>query len=301
MPSPAACVVATRALAGSMVYLLYAMSAVLMLAMPLALGTWLGRRYRANWGLFGVGVVAFAGSQVAHIPFNSYVLRAGWLPDGSAGLVELATIAAFLGLSAGFFEESARYLVYRWWARDARRWVDGMMMGAGHAGIESILLGLSLALNVAALAGILAGRFTGLVPAEQWSLAQAQAEALFSGPLVVALMPALERAFALALHLSLSLLVMQVFVRGERRWWWLAVGWHAVVDAVAVFLVREGGIYSAELAIGVMAVISVWIVRRLRPAVVERAREPEGAVLTPLPALERPPLSEEKLDDSRYL
>lgn len=284
-----------------MVYLLYAMSAVLMLAMPLALGTWLGQRYRANWGLFGVGVVAFTGSQLAHVPFNNYVARAGWLPDGSAGLVELATVAGFLGLSAGFFEESARYLVYRWWAQDARRWADGMMLGAGHGGIESILLGLSLALNVAALAGIRAGRFTGLVPAEQWPLAQAQAEALFGGPLVVALMPALERAFALALHLSLSLLVMQVFVRGERRWWWLAVGWHAAVDGVAVFMVQEGGIYIAELAIGVMAMISVWIVVRLRPPAVVAIAEPEGAGLTLPTALERPPLSEEKLDDSRYL
>jgi uncharacterized membrane protein YhfC len=71
----------------------------------------------------------------------------------------LLIIAGFLGLSAGFFEESARYVVYRWWARDARTWSQGLMLGAGHGGIESILLGFLLAINVAALAGVRAGRF----------------------------------------------------------------------------------------------------------------------------------------------
>ncbi|MDT8306996.1 MAG: YhfC family glutamic-type intramembrane protease [Anaerolineae bacterium] len=283
--------------------LLYAFSVMLMLAMPLALGTRLARRYRVNWDLFGVGVVAFVGSQIAHIPFNSAVARAGWLPDAAAGLVELAIVAAFLGLSAGFFEESARYIVYRWWARDARRWKDGIMLGAGHGGIESILLGFALALNVAVLAGIRAGRFGALLPAEQWSVAQAQAEAMFSGPVVLGLLPAAERAFALAVHLSLSLLVLQVFVRRQRRWWWYAVGWHALLNAVAVFAMQQFNIYIAEVAIGVMALISVWFVVKLRRAAgaAEAALSPDATELRPLPALKQPPLSEDKLDDSRFL
>jgi uncharacterized membrane protein YhfC len=290
-------------------YLLYSLSVFLMLAMPLALATWLGRSYRTNWGFFGVGVVAFVGSQVFHIPFNLFVENQGWLPDAGAGLLQLLIVSAFLGLSAGFFEESARYIAYRWWARDARRWADAMMMGAGHGGIESILLGLILALNVATIAGLSAGRFAAFVPADQWAIVEMQVELMTAGPLLLTILPAVERAFALVLHLSLSLLVMQVFVRGQRRWWWLAVGWHALVNAGVVFSLAAAAAAGAsvtasallaEVVLGLMTLVSLLIIIRLRPSTAPDARpapppEPVPVSLTP------PPLSDEKLDDSRYL
>jgi uncharacterized membrane protein YhfC len=284
-----------------MIYFLYGLSIVLMLAMPLAVATWLGRRYRANWGLFGVGVTAFIASQIGHIPFNLYVDRAGWLPDVTAGATELLLTAAFLGLSAGVFEESARWVVYRWWVSDARRWSDGMMLGAGHGGVESITLGLLLAVNVSALAGIRAGRFSALVPAEQWGLAVAQAEALSEGPLVLGILPAVERAFTIPLHLSLSLLVMQGFVRGERRWWWLAVGWHAFANAVIVVLTMRVSFYWAEVALAIMALVSLALIVKFRPAHIPQRVALDERVDSPPASIRTPPVREENLDDSRYI
>jgi uncharacterized membrane protein YhfC len=290
-------------------YLLYGLSVFLMLAMPLALATWPARRHRTNWAFFGVGVVAFVGSQLFRIPFNLFVENQGWLPDAAAGLVQLLIFSTFLGLSAGFFEESARYIVYRWWARDARRLGHGMMIGAGHGGIESILLGLILALNVATIAGLSAGRFAAFVPADQWAIVEMQVEVMTTAPLVLAILPAVERAFALVLHLSLSLLVMQVFVRGQRRWWWLAVGWHVLVDAVVVFTLAAAAAAHAsvtasaliaEVVLGLMTLVSLVIIVRLRPRAgpdVRPAPPPKPAPVSLAP----PPLSDEKLDDSRYL
>ena len=59
--------------------------------------------------------------------------------------------AVFLGLSAGVFEETARYLTYRFWAKDARSWSRGLMLGAGHGGSEAILVGALAAVNFVAL------------------------------------------------------------------------------------------------------------------------------------------------------
>lgn len=283
-----------------MIYFVYALSAILMLAMPLTVATWLGRKYRANWGLFGVGVTAFIGSQVGHIPFNLYVDRAGWLPDLTAGTAELVLVAAFLGLSAGLFEETARWVVYRWWVKDARRWSDGMMLGAGHGGIESIVLGILLVVNVAALIGIRAGHFTALVPAEQWALAVAQAEAFAEGPVVLAIIPAVERALVIPLHLSLSLLVMQGFVRSEGRWWWLAVGWHALANMVAVILAARANIYVAELALGLIALMSVVLIVKFRPTESSPRVTLRPPVVAPPAPITPPALSDEKLDESRY-
>lgn len=283
-------------------YLFYAVSAILMLAMPLALATWLARRFRTNWGYFGIGAAAFVGSQILHIPFNNWVGARGWLPDASAGVGELLIVAAFLGLSAGVFEESFRYLSFRFWARDARRWADALMVGAGHGGIESLLLGLNLALQILVLAGVRAGRFRSLIPAEQWEFVQAQAEQLFSGPLLLALLPGVERALAIVLHLSLSVLVLQCFVRGGRRWWLFAVLWHALANALAVVTLTLVNAYAAEAVLGVVALLSLLISRRLRPAPAQPVLPAaESAAPGPPPPLRPPVPTGDKLDDSRYL
>lgn len=284
-----------------MPYLFYAASVILMLAMPLALGAWLARRYRTNWGHFGVGAATFVGSQLLHIPFNLWVGAQGWLPEATAGLRALLIVALFLGLSAGLFEETFRYLSFRFWARDARRWADGLMVGAGHGGVESILLGLNLALQLLVLAGVRAGRFQALIPAGQWEFVQAQAEEIFGGPVLLALLPGVERALALVLHLSLSVLVLQCFVRSERRWWLFAVLWHALANFLAVVTLRLAGAYAAEAMLGVVALLSLLIIRRLRQADPAPVDGRAGAQPAPPPRLEPLPLNEERLDDSRYL
>ena len=53
----------------------------------------------------------------------------------------MAVVAVFYGLSAGLFEEIARYLTYRFWLKDSQNWKSGLMFGAGHGGIEAMILG----------------------------------------------------------------------------------------------------------------------------------------------------------------
>ena len=75
---------------------------------------------------------------------------------------------------------------------------------------------------------------------------------------------AVERAFSLVFHLSASVLVLQAFTRRHIRWLFLAIGWHAFVDALAVYSVGTWGPYVAEAIIGVMALISLGIIFALR-------------------------------------
>lgn len=279
-------------------------NAFLMVVLGLGLGAFIARRWKLPWGLYGIGAVTFVLSQVGHIPFNAYVLNAlftrlGWTDLSSSGA--LLGGAAMLGLSAGVFEEGARYLMYRFWARRARRWEGALMIGAGHGGIEAILLGL---LSGYALVQVLALQGTDLasvLPAEQVETARLQIEAYWAAPWYAALLGAVERAFALCLHLSLSVMVLQCFTRG--RWFWLllAIGWHAAVDGTALIAVQHLGPYWTEAIVGVFAALSLVIVF----ALCQPAEEP-GAAAGPAhggrPILraedERP--TTERLDDSRF-
>jgi uncharacterized membrane protein YhfC len=281
------------------------LNAGLMIGLGLALGAWLAKRRKVPWGLFGIGAATFVASQIGHIPFNSLILSRvldglGWADMTSTG--SLIGASALLGLSAGIFEEGARYLMYRFWAKKARSWDEALMIGAGHGGVEAILLGL---LTVYALVQALALRGVDLatiVPADQVEAARLQLAAYWAAPWYASLLGAVERAFAICLHLSLGVMVMQCFTRREWFWLPLAIGWHALVDGVALVAIQHLGPYWTEALVGVMAIISLGILFALRPNPAPATASPgvRQVESPPLPAHrgERP--TQDQLDDSRF-
>lgn len=257
-----------------MVYGLLTLNSLLMLILPVLLGIWLVRRYQVGWKLFLLGAAGFVVSQIFHIPFNQFVLNpfiAGIMEQGETiGRVLLA--ALLLGLSAGVFEEVTRYIFYRR-MKNRRRWDEGLMFGAGWGGVESIILGLLAATTVANVYIYQSGLIETLVPAEQLAnnpeaitAAAQQIEELVNSPPWMLLLGAVERVFALVLHLSLSILVLQVFVRKNIIWLFVAIGWHALVNAVAVFgVMQEWDMLLIEATIGAAAVVSYFIIRYFKP------------------------------------
>jgi uncharacterized membrane protein YhfC len=280
---------------------------LLMIAMPVLLGIFLAGRLKAEWRLFGLGMVAFVGSQVLHIPFNAWVLSPliqRWHLEPVPGSAQLAAMAVLLGFLAGVFEESARYWVYRSWLRESRSWRDGLMLGAGHGGMEAILLGLLSFYSFLQLMALQGTDLTQVLKADQVEITRSILQMYWSLPYYQHLIPALERAAALCLHLGLSVLVLQAFARHNRLWFGLAIVWHAAVDAVAVFAVRTWGVYVAEGLVVICGLISVGIVLALRRPEWE---EPHIEDQLPAPPLGRPqiePPAEEldsaRLEESRY-
>lgn len=280
---------------------LYGLSYLLMVLMPIAVGAWIHRARGASWKLFLMGAVTFIVSQALHLPFNWLVLQQWQLvPSDTAVLSNLIALAVFGGLSAGVFEEVARYVTYRFWATDARTWGRGLMLGAGHGGVESILLGLLAAFGVVSLwFTVNNAAVMDALPPEQVALVEEQATAVFDVAWYMALLPFVERAITIALHLALSLMVMQVFTRGKLRWLWLAILFHALVDAVAVFAVATWGVLPTEAILIVFGLASLGVIFALREP------EPEPEAPEPLPPaaagpIAAPRVTDEALDDSRY-
>jgi uncharacterized membrane protein YhfC len=282
-----------------------ALNALLMIALPLALGVFLARRAGTSWGLFGAGAVTFVASQALHIPFNAFILNAGikslgWA--GASGGWALVGVSVVLGLSAGLFEESARYATYRLWVKGARRWVDGLMLGAGHGGIEAILLGGLTTWALVQAYALRGADLSAVLPADQVAAATAQLAAYWGAPWHAALLGAVERLFALCMHLSLSVLVLQVFVRPKWFWFPLAVAWHATIDAVAVYSAATIGPYATEALVGVGALLSLVVVWALR----SRSLEEVKPQIPPPPAPEmlarhdKEDVSADQVQDSRF-
>ena len=173
------------------------------------------------------------------------------------------------------------------------------MYGAGWGGSEAILLGLAVLWALTQALLFRQGALQSLIPAEQLELVEAQFAAYWDTPLLVNLLGAAERTFALALHLSLSVMVMRVFTHGNRLWLVAAIAWHALVDAVAVVAVTQIGPVQTEAIVAVMGIISVVIIFWLREddAAPEERRKEKRPEFEP-PAVE---VTDEKLEDSRYI
>ena len=134
---------------------------------------------------------------------------------------------------------------------------------------------VALALNQDGLAGVEALMGTG-------SLSDAQIATLVplvTTPAWMYLWSGFERVVAIAIHLSLSVLVYRGVRTGERRWLPLAVLLHAGVDCVACAIVTSAflPIAGVELAALLWAVGLVLLARRsYRALAVQGAETPEN-------------------------
>ncbi len=273
----------------------------LMILIPIVVAIFIRRRTGAPWRLFFIGAVTFIASQVLHIPFNFVVQRSGLLPSDTTLMTNLLVYAAFLGLSAGVFEETARYLTYRFWAKDARSWSRGLMLGAGHGGIEAILVGALAAVNfVALLAAVNNETAMNALPADQRSMVTSALAQIMDAPAGTLLLGAVERVFAIAAHLAMSLLVLQVFLRRNIAWLFASIGFHTLLNMVAVIAASRLNPFATEGIIGLFALLALVIIFRLRTPEPEPAPEPEAL---PPPAdaaaLDLRP-TDDALDRSRY-
>lgn len=291
-----------------LIFYTHALNGLLMVAMPFILGIYLSVKLKLSWRLWFIGAAVFVLSQVGHIPFNALMtslFKNGILPAPPEAWKYSFNIL-FLSFSAGLWEESFRYGAYRWWVMDARSWRQAVMLGAGHGGVEAFLLGILVLvgfINAVAARGM--DLSTRLDP-EQLQQAQQQLVAYWSADWYDTLLGALERLFTIPFHIAASVMMLQVFVRRQRRWYWFCLLWHTALNAIALFVLGAWGAYAAEGALGLIALLNLGIIFLLRRG--EKTGEeplpirppapvPDASTLQHLSQVDESPPS---LDDTRY-
>lgn len=258
---------------------------------PLVVAYLVGRRLGVGWRYFGYGALIFFLFQIiSRVPLMQ-VGQALLAPQlrASAGLrFAWITLAAF---TAGLFEEVGRYVGYRWlMRREEKTWPKAVMYGLGHGGIESMLLiaGLTAVTLIQLLALSRTDLSTLPISAEQRAEIAQQLAAISAQPAWLGLLGAWERAWSIALHVALSVVVLQVFRRGDLRWLWLAIGLHALVDWLAAGLPTllplgdMAKVLVPEAIVTVVGLISLWAIARLRDRPIADAAAPAPPALPPL-------------------
>jgi len=182
----------------------------------------------------------------------------------------LAIWIIFLSFTAGLFEEFGRYVGYRWMMnRDPKTWKIGVLYGLGHGGIESIILvGVN---NLAAFGLLLFLPVIQRIFPQEITGALNQQVALLTGiPSWMPLLASWERFWTIPVHVALSVIVLQVFIRRGIKWLWMAIGFHTIVNLFVVGLVTilpisaEKNPILVSIPVAIVGLLAVWIIWRFR-------------------------------------
>lgn len=199
---------------------------VFITALPLGLMIYLRKKHSARWMPFLIGGVFFPVFAMMIEPLLHVLVLGSSL--GPVLQEKVWAYALYGGLAAGLFEETARLVAFKMVLRGEAEPVTALSYGLGHGGMEALLLvGTAMINNL--LMGMLL--LQGGQPPENLAAA---AETLASTPTIMFLWSALERASALVLHVSNSVLVFAAVRTGKWVLFPAAILTHAGLNFLAV-------------------------------------------------------------------
>lgn len=149
---------------------------------------------------------------------------------------------------AGIFEECGRYVVIKYLIKKNKTRENMVMYGIGHGGIEVWAISLMTVVNFLAMAVVIQGQglegalpilgITGEIPENMMgSVATAISSAVNFGAMN-GVLTVLERVGAMAVHISLTVVVAYGVTSGQRKYLPLAILAHAGVDLLPALYQR---------------------------------------------------------------
>lgn len=228
-----------------------------------ALALWARARWRRPVAWLGVGALTFTGAQALRLPLLAgltELFRRGWLPQPPNPLLFNLVV---LSLSAGLFEETARWLGMRWAHRrqtymgTSLEGTDALVLGLAHGGTEAFWLGLVGWIQLIMMRLMQEGALP-IPPGTETAVA-----AYWATPAWIPWVGVLERGLALILHTGLAFLIWRGVRRKQPVWWGAAVFLHALVNGTAGYALVRWGIWGAEGIVALWALAMGWGIRRI--------------------------------------
>jgi len=234
-------------------------SAVVSIGTPVFLFIFFRRNFGARVLPLILGIVVFVifvlvlEAQVHKIVFARYALR------------ETPVLYVIYGIfMAGIFEETGRFIAFTILRRKYSGIGSGLSYGIGHGGAEAILLAgitmliifvASILVNTGNIE-IITGRFQG----EALAAIQSQIENVSGAAPYMFLLSGIERLAAIAIQLSLSVMVFYAVYRRSKIWLYpLAIVFHAIIDIPAAAM--QAGLLSNVLLVeGMVCLAAIAIV-----------------------------------------
>ena len=209
-----------------------------------------------------VGALVFLVFQLLiRVPFLQMVAQMPWYQAMASSLL---LTAIFLSVTAALFEETGRYLAFRFLLKNKLETKNAVAYGAGHGGFEAIaLVGLTYINNLVISLAINNGSYdTSFSPALGAS-AEMIKNQFITLPSSIFALGGIERFLTILAHIGMSVLVYYAVRYRMPRFYLFALLAHTLLNFGAVMLSRaSGGMWVSEGYLLLFAAASVWLVLR---------------------------------------
>lgn len=241
----------------------YIANSILIFVMAIGLALFLIRRFKLGWRLFFIGGATYLAAQMISILLMGFLQNFIQSVTSPAVMQLLLTLLFVIILIS--IEECVRYGMYRWWAKENRSWGEGLVIGAGHGGLEVIFLGLIALSTMIHMFPLRYGDLSTVFAPEDLEQATEVVTAYWSIPWYNVFIESVRSALTLPIQLACSLLVLQVFIRQQNRWLGYAFGWHTLASIPLFFISSEKYVYLPFVFFAIATLGSVVIIGRLQP------------------------------------
>jgi uncharacterized membrane protein YhfC len=230
---------------------------------PIGLAVYFYKKHKIYLPAILVGALAFAVTQpLSRIPLLQLLSAQDWYSQMAQNTILLAL---FLSLTAGLFEETGRFICFKYILKNKLAWKNGLAYGIGHGGFEAIaIVGLSSINNLVFTKIINSGQIDSLAAALPPETLNYLVEQLTTASPLVFMLGGIERIMVITIHLALSLVVLYGVRQGKNIYWLYAVLLHTLVNFPAVILQRYGLWVTEGLIFIMFSAALVFIVKSRR-------------------------------------
>jgi len=232
------------------------------IALPVFLVIFMVRKTRISWMVIVIGVLIYMIVQIILTPIL------GWL----AGIIENNQVdtagewkpvlnGAVLGIVVGIITEGTRFGAFKFVKQLERKPSHAVGIGLGYGASETIILvGLPIAIS-----------FINMVVYKNASVGDAslpeglvnQVKTLWQLPWHTPLIGAFERVTALITHVTLSVMILQVFIKGKLKFLFIAMAWHTAIESIPVIMNGYGvQTWAIELVLLGFSTLNVYLLKR---------------------------------------
>lgn len=221
-------------------------------ALPIGLFIYAKKKLGAKAAPFFIGCGVFF---VMVVMLEAAIHRIVFQLAGEALTGSVILYAVYGGLMAALFEETGRYIAMRFLVKPMD-FPNAFMYGAGHGGVEAMLLcGVASISNIASAVMINSGTMSAQLAsldAKKAADTAAALSALWTTPSLTFFAGGVERLLAVVLHVSLSILVFQSIRKKSRKDLLNAYLFHFVIDSLAVLLSAVASVWVVELVVALV-------------------------------------------------
>ncbi|MCJ7695112.1 MAG: YhfC family intramembrane metalloprotease [Anaerolineaceae bacterium] len=234
------------------------------IALPIALAIWAIKHFKINWLVILIGMMTFMVVQVIQIPILSWLsnlvesgnavnLASSWRPVFD-GLV--------IGLSAGLLTEVARWGSFKFIKQILKDNSHAVSLGIGYGLIETILLvGLPLAVSFVAMIIYKNADIYDLTYPEGLVT---QVQALWQIPWYTPLIGAVERLASLITHITLSVMILQVFLQNNIKYLFYAIAWHTFLETIPIIMTGyEINVWFIDLLLIIFSLVNLVLLNKM--------------------------------------